>query len=419
MYRGMLLFNFTGGSEIQFRSSKSVSMKTYLHLLPYLLLFLLLDFYSTPGNAQCTCSGGAPATAVTYFSQLDTTDAPSSTISFPKFNPTIGILSCVTFRDTLSLISTSDVTNTASVPVSYRFLLSVTNDIDGPGISINESATRTYGPTLLGQSGDPSDHAVYGPDTLFKFSTHATNSSNVASYLGSTGNVNFNYTVNGGLISTQGGINYTYQIVSKYWGAFSLTYYWCPNAVLATNIKNFSAYLKDKTVLLKWLTENKTPGTMYEIEYSWDGNNFTGIGQTDPKDLAGNTTPHEFEFNPGSSTSNKLYFRIKQIDANGKVTYSAIRVVNMNENAAAGFVVYPNPVTRRVSMQFDRSLSGNYVIEVTNLSGQRMYNRMIRLNNNNNVQFDMTNPPPSGMYYLKITDTKTNLSYSNKLIIRR
>lgn len=394
-------------------------MKNYLHTLSYFLLFLLLASVAPASYGQCTCSGGAPATPLTYFATLDTTDAPSSTISFPMFNPSTGILSCVVFRDTLSLISTSSVINTASVPVSYRFLLNVTNDITGPGISVNESATRNYGPTLLAQAGLPGDRTIYGPDTLFAYSSHITSSSSVASYLGSSGNVSFVYTVNGGLISTQGGINYTYQIVSKYWGKFSLTYYWCPNIVLASNIKNFSAYKKDKSILLKWVTENKTAGTYYEIEYSLDGTNFAGVGKADSRNKNSITTQYEFQYNPGTLTSNKLYFRIKQVDAQGKVGYSSIRTVDMNENSAAVFTIYPNPIERNVSMQFDRTLNGNYVIEVTNLTGQIMYNRNIKLNNTNKVQFELANSPPSGMYYLKITDSKSRLTSSNKLIIRR
>jgi hypothetical protein len=397
-------------------------MKNYLHTLPYFLLFLLITQIPRTSYAQtqCECSNGDLATPLTYYYNLDTTDAPSSTISFPKFDPSVGVLICVTFRDTLSLISTSEVINTASVPVSYRFLLSVTNDIDGPGISVNESATRNYGPTTLAQAGAAGDRTTYGPDTLFKFSTHATtNWAGVATYLGSTGNVNFLYTVNGGLISTQGGINYTYQIVSKYWGAFSLTYYWCPNGTLATNIKNFSAYKKDQNVLLKWITENKTPGTSYEIEYSTDGNKFTNIGEVDPQNITGNSTQHEFKFLPGSTQNTKLYFRIKETDPQGKISYSAIRIVNMKENSLAGFIVYPNPIARRVSMQFDRALTGNYTVEVTNLAGQVVYNRNLKLNNTNIVQFDLANPPSSGMYYLKITDVRSRLSYSNKLIVKR
>jgi hypothetical protein len=394
-------------------------MKNSLHTIPYFLLLLVLAYIPPETYGQCACSNGDPATALTYYVRLDTSDAPSSTISFPKFNPSVGILACVNFKDTLSLVSTSEVINTASVPVSYRFLLNVTNDVAGPFIGLNESSTRNYGPTLLGQAGDPTDRTMYGPDTLFKYSTHSTSPSGVASYMGSTGTVDFVYTVNGGLISTQGGINYLYQIVSKYWGGFRLTYYWCPNMVLATNIKNFSAYKKDNAVLLKWITDNNTPGTNYKVEFSTNGNSFVSVGQLDPNDLTGTSTQHEFQYTPGNSTSGKIYFRIKQIDAQGKITYSPIRVVNLNDSEAGGFVIYPNPIDRKVSMQFDRALSGNYLIEVTNLSGQVVYNRNIKLANASNVQFDMSNPPPSGMYYLKVTDTKTKLSQSKKLIIRR
>ena len=90
----------------------------------------------------------------------------------------------------------------------------------------------------------------------------------------------------------------------------------------------------------------------------------------------------------------------------------------MNDNTLGGFVVYPNPIDRKVSMQFDRNLTGNYMVEVTNLAGQVVYNRNMKLHNSNIVQFDLTNPPPSGMYYLKITDEKSRLSYSNKLIVK-
>jgi hypothetical protein len=368
---------------------------------------------------QCLCSGGDPATPLTYYYKLDTTDVPTATISFPKFNPSVGILSCVTLDDTLSLVSNSNVINEASVAVTYRFLLSVNNDIDGPGISINESATRNYGPTLLSRFGDPLDRTVYGPDTLFKKSIHQTSSSSVVSYLGTTGNVNFTYTMNGGLISTQGGINYSYQIVSKYWGGFRLIYYWCPNMLLSTNIKNFSAFRKDNNVLLKWATENNISGVAYEIEYSENGRDFRRIGALDPNSFTGTHAQYEYKYDPTGSTSPKLYFRIRQHDASGKSQYSAIRTVIMSEDSPAGFVIYPNPVSRQVSMQFDRTMNGNYLVEITNLAGQVIFNRNVRLNNNNNMQFELSNPPNSGIYYLKITDTKTRLSYSSKLLIKR
>lgn len=394
-------------------------MKNYLHTLPYFLLFFILAYSPTESYSQCTCSGGAPATPLTYYSKLDTTDVPVSMISFPKFDPSTGILACVTLRDTTSLISVSGVRNTASSDVTYEFLLNVNNRITGPGISINQNASRNYGPSLLTAYGTVNDSTSYGPDTLFQNAIHQNSSSSVSSYLGGSGNIDFEYKVNGGGIATDGGLNYRYQIHSKYWGGFRLTYYWCPNILLASNIRDFAALKKDKAVLLTWLIENKASGTTYEIESSHDGSSFTVVGKSDPAAIAGSTTNHEFQYDPGATTSLKLYFRIKQKDASGKITYSAIRTVMMNEDSPAGFMVYPNPVSRKVSMQFDRSLNGNYTIEVTSLAGQIIYNRNVRLHNNSNLQFELTNLPPSGIYYLKMTDIKSNRSYSHKLIVKR
>lgn len=394
-------------------------MKNFLHTLPYFLLFLILAYSPIVSYSQCNCDGGDPATPVTYYHKMDTTDVPVSTVSFPKFDPTTGTLVCVTFRDTTSLISVSGVRNTASSDVNYEFLLNVNNRITGPGISVNQNASRNYGPSLLTAYGTPTDSTSYGPDTLFQNSIHQTSTSSVTGYLGGSGNVDFEYKVNGGGIATDGGLNYRYQIHSKYWGGFRLTYYWCPNSLLSSSIKNFAAFKKDKTVLLTWLIENKSAGTTYEIESSTDGSSFTVIGKPDPANTTGSTANNEFQHVPGTSTSLKLHFRIKQKDASGKVTYSAIRTVIMNEDSPAGFVVYPNPVSRKVSMQFDRSLNGNYVIEVTSLAGQIIYNRNVRLRNNSNLQFELANLPPSGIYYLKMTDIKSSLSYSHKLIVKR
>lgn len=391
-------------------------MKNFLHTLPYFLLLLLFSFLNSGSVAQCTCSGGDPATPMTYYYKLDTSDISPTIISFPKFNPTVGILSCVTFNDTTSLVATSGVRNTGSVAGNFEFFLNVTNRISGPGIMINQAATRNYGPSLLTEYGTPGDTTSYGPDTLFQNRIHSSNSSSIAPYIGGSGTADFEYKVGGGGIATDGGLNYRYEVHSRFWGAFRLTYYWCPSLVLSSSIKNFSAVKKDGAVLLKWLTLNKTEGMKFRIEYSIDGRTYINIGEAADNGL--NSIENEFHYAEAANNGN-VYFRIRQVDAMGKVSYSPVRIVNMNEKSAAGFTIYPNPVSKNVSMQFDRSLNGNYMVEVTNVSGQVMFARSVQMKNESNIQFEMGNPPPSGVYYLKITDTKTKLSYSNKLIVRR
>src|SRR5580704_484038 len=170
-----------------------------------LIIFFIANF-PTAASAQCLCSGGIPATSVTYYNPLDTTNASTSTISFPQFDPSIGTLSCVSLTDTISGITTTNVQNTASTKTQYEFLLLVANNITGPGISVNEDFTKTYGPDSLSAGGSPGDSITYGPDNIFTNVKDSTASTNTAPYLG-LGSVNFVYALNGGLNSVEGGFN--------------------------------------------------------------------------------------------------------------------------------------------------------------------------------------------------------------------
>jgi hypothetical protein len=392
------------------------------NLLNTLSLTAILGGIFSPlaSEAQCLCEGGVAPNALKYSYVLDTTNAPSSAITFPKFNPAMGVLNCVSFSDTLSLISTSEVINTASVPVTYRFLLNVTNDFAGPGVSINESSNRNYGPTLLAKYGDSADRTVYGPDTLFKNSKHTTSSASVVSYLGGSGNVSFNYTVNGGLISTQGGINYTYQIVSRYWGRFGLVYYWCPNAVLSTNIKNFTAVKSNKNINMPWIVGNNLTSNTYEIQVSKNGREFFGAGSTQTSSASsGATAKYAYQYNPNQAVTGQLYFRIKQTDANGKISYSTVKALNMDLNTASTFSAYPNPVVNKVSLQFDANLDGDFNIDVTNQVGQVVISRPMRLKSTSLIDLNLGKVNAPGMYYVRVKDATTGQVFTNKIMINR
>lgn len=394
-------------------------MKNLLHKILFVFLFLAAAIIPDEVQAQCNCEGGIPATPLSYYIILDTTDAPSSVISFPKFDPATGILNCVTFFDTLSLVSRSNVQNTASVPVTYRFLLNVTNEFSGPGISVDESSTRIYGPSLLSKQGDPGDSTFYGPDTLFKNSSHQTATSNVTGYMG-LGTADFTYTVNGGLISTQGGLNYDYQIVSRYWGAFRLTYYWCPQSILATNIKNFVAVKSNKRIDISWITDNEETTNTYEIQISKDGRRFTGIGtkKADPV-TQGASAKYAYQYNPDQIASGKLYVRIKQTDVNGKVSYSAIRVLDLDKEGASGFTLSPNPVVNRLGVQFDGILNGKYRLDLTNQVGQLIHSEALNLKNQSSFQLNLKNTAAPGIYYLRIKDENNTQVYTGKVMIQR
>jgi hypothetical protein len=398
-------------------------MKNYLHTLPYFLIFLLLAGVQPKSYSQCSCPDGEPVNTITHTQSVDSITAITTAIDFPKFDPSLGTLYCFQLASTVTTVTNLHLYNFESSNRIYQLESFRRSQFTGPGgfFASITSPTKSYGPYDLAPA-DPlgtDDEVHIGPDTMFNSRYTSTNfNSSLSQYMGS-GNVSFTYLNTSTTTLTQGSSNMDLVVRGYTRLSATITYNWCPNALLATNIKNFVAYKKDGLFQLKWVTENKVPGMKYEIQFSGNGTNFTRIGQIDAKDIFGNTMQHEFQYAAMNSAYNKIYFRIKQIDAQGNVSYSPVRIVNTIESSAAEFIVYPNPVSRKVAMQFDRNLNGNYVIEVTSLSGQVIYSKKVQLHNNTNLQFEFNNPPASGIYYLKITDSKSKLSNSSKLIIQR
>lgn len=390
----------------------------YPTVMSFCILFIT-TFFSSHVLAQCNCTGGVTPDSTIYYYTLATTNSPTSTISFPKFDPAVGTLNCVSFYDTISGVSTTGVRNLAGVKTQYKFQLTVANEIDGPGVSVSEVFNKIYGPDSLDIFGNPGDTITYGPDSVFQNITDVSTTSSVAGYLGSSGTVDFLYTINGGLLSLKGGLNYRDQIITDYWGNFKLVYFWCPAAALATGINHFNAFRKGSDVLLQWQSENELPSVAYEIQYSLNGRAFVPAGAlTGNPHAAGTNAAYQFQFRPGENANGKIYVRVKRIEPGGKISYTSIKMVLMGTSGGAGFQVYPNPVVNYIAMQFDELQSGNYSMELVNTMGQLVRRSDAKLSGTNFLQMDIAQKPPSGVYYFRVRNTETNRVYVNKVIVQ-
>lgn len=372
--------------------------------------------------AQCSCSAGVPATPVDYYSSIPPSNGASTTFSFPKFNPSIGTLSCISFKDSVSGISTTNAQNKNPDTTVYKFLLNVANDIEGPsggGISTGSTFSKTYGPDSLAPYNTPGDAITYGPDTLFYNVTDYATSTSTAPYQGA-GNVTFTYSISGGVTSTKGGLNYTAGPTTVYWGYFHITYYWCPTVVLATSISDFTATANGNAILLQWLTNNEQNNNNYEIQVSTDGKQFSTAGQaeSDPAS-AGATTKHQYQYNTDQAYVGKLYFRIKVTDASGKVSYSAILILQPGGSGDGSllFQAYPNPATNTLIFQFTNNQTGRYLLELVNTAGQVVQQKSVTLTGANQIRLDLNPQPAKGLYFMRTKDLTHNQSYVSKVLI--
>lgn len=155
----------------------------------------------------------------------------------------------------------------------------------------------------------------------------------------------------------------------------------------------------ENTVVLNWSAKNEANNSRYEIERSFYSNNFTTIATLQIA-FVNSSSIKNYRINDNASllTGRTIaYYRVKQINANGTVTYSNTTVVNL-QNVDKSNVVKTNP-----TINFSAAQNGNAVITVKSLTGQTAatFNRIIS-KGNNTVELTNNNNLAKGIYVTEV-----------------
>lgn len=385
-------------------------------LLTFLIFPLLVPLSSV---AQCSCSGGTPANRVEHLVTLNATSQSNTTISFPKFDPAMGTLTCVRLDDTLSIVSSTGIRNYDPIQTEYEFQLTVNTKVEGPSLTRTNFKNTQYGPDILEPYGMVGDSINYGPDTLYNnWPSQRTNTSNMAPYLGATGVVDFVYTIGGGVIAV-GGANYNAQVRTTTWGLFKLTYFWCPNAVLASGVKNLSVTRSGDLVQLEWQGPENSQKENFKIETSTDGKSFTNLKQgTSANVIEGASTKYQFKYRPDQSIDRKLYFRVR-FEQNAEVKYSEMKWLLPEAAVKPTMSIYPNPVVRTIRILLNEEISGEMEVELSNQVGQVVHRKRVWVNSSGSFEWTVNEPPPPGIYFVKARSVGSSKVYTGKLLFNR
>jgi hypothetical protein len=133
---------------------------------------------------------------------------------------------------------------------------------------------------------------------------------------------------------------------------------------LPVELISFSAQKKDRQVQLDWATASERNNDYFEIERSQDAQHFEyvatvkGVGNSVTKQIY-----QSFDANPETGVS---YYRLKQVDFDGKYKYTNIASVQFNGEAFINF--FPNPAANRINYVFSSDYEGA-TIKITNTSG--------------------------------------------------
>ena len=129
--------------------------------------------------------------------------------------------------------------------------------------------------------------------------------------------------------------------------------------------------VKNNAVKLSW-DVNEIDNHFYTIERSIDGDNFSKIGEVAASTASGNN--HSYSFVDVRPFATKNYYRIKQVDKDGRYSYSNVIIINIDE-ATSNWVVYPNPTTEKVNL-FCNANYNNMQVQIFDAVGKLVYSEM-------------------------------------------
>ena len=136
------------------------------------------------------------------------------------------------------------------------------------------------------------------------------------------------------------------------------------NFALPVQWVKFTATKKEQSSLLNWQTGSEQNSDRFEIERSSNGTTFNTIGT-----VASTNNPNgaQYSFQDNYPLTGINYYRLKQLDIDGKFEYS--RIVQLSFDQKGTITIYPNPVKEWLNISVTGSQTIRSIV-ITDLTGK-------------------------------------------------
>ncbi|MBC7866113.1 MAG: T9SS type A sorting domain-containing protein [Gloeobacteraceae cyanobacterium ES-bin-316] len=316
-------------------------------------------------------------------------------------------------------------TNTVDLEVINATAVAVGNDLGLDDISINvcQSQITVDGPaTVCEGTEDAVDYTVtdaFQTNTWYQFQL-STDGGTVFTNLGGAAQAVFmgnSYTVTlslGTVFSTMNGYKYRLVVSTSqaglanpdciYFNDYTLVAPAC--GPLPVTLVAFNGKYNNGVSSLDWQTTQEINGDRFDIMRSTNGKDFTVVGKV--KSAGNSSISRSYQFQDNISGAGYVYYRLRQVDVDGKNATSAIVRLNMGSKAAT-FELYPNPFVSNFTASFSATKVANATLQIRNINGQVLYTKTIAVTKGFNA-VQMNNLPvlSRGLYHVTVQNEELN-----------
>jgi len=158
---------------------------------------------------------------------------------------------------------------------------------------------------------------------------------------------------------------------------------------------------------LNWNTASEVNSAAFEVERSLDGTTFIKVGQLTAKGTT--TAPSAYAFTDkgvANLTTGTVYYRLKQVDLDGKFAYSPVRTVAFTKAAVASLSLFPNPAQTTTKLDMTSlPAASTYQVTLLDVTGRAV--RTLTLGGGAVQPLEIATLA-SGTYYVLVTGTQAD-----------
>lgn len=166
------------------------------------------------------------------------------------------------------------------------------------------------------------------------------------------------------------------------------------NVVLPVTLLSYDVKKNNNQALLQWKTANEVNNNRFELLKSTDGINFSPLATVKPQTKA----PFNYLYTDANVNAGVNYYRLLQVDNNGRTTNLGTRVLNFSLSNQTVAKVYPNPASTVLNIDFG---SNTYTsINLVNLLGKVVLS--VAVNPSQNKMIINTSKLAKGLYILQL-----------------
>lgn len=174
------------------------------------------------------------------------------------------------------------------------------------------------------------------------------------------------------------------------------------NGPLPVTMVSFTASpLHDKKVKLDWSTSMEINCSKYKIERSFEGNIFNEVSNVSGSGTSSSFHSYSYIDDISSATNNIIYYRIDQIDIDGKSSYSKVLPVKIKgENRQV--IISPNPFSNYLNINMEWNKNEIIIVKVVNIQGREVISKKLKMSKGLNYVFvNELSGLPSGNYFIQ------------------